>query len=92
MVVWDPLSGSGTSPTTWLLTVFQRTKVLRTLKKSNVDLIILNASRNIILLDQIVRKGVILIDRDRELREEFEVRVLHEAIDFREQRVVMMGV
>ena len=41
---------------------------------------------NIMLLNEIVRHSVIIFERDDEARESFEFRVLHEAIDFREQR------
>lgn len=66
--------------------------ICRTLKMKNVDLVILNSTNNIILLDEIIRNGIVLIDRDRDLREEFELKVLHRAIDFKRQRFVLMGV
>lgn len=66
--------------------------ICRTLKMKNVDLVILNSTNNIILLDEIIRNGIVLIDRDRDLREEFELKVLHQAIDFKRQRFVLMGV
>lgn len=64
----------------------------RALRRNDVDLVTLNTARNIVMLDEIVRKGLVLIDRDAGLRHDFEQRVLHEAIDFRQQRVALMGV
>ena len=63
----------------------------RALRSNDVDLVILNTSKNIVLLDEIVRNAVVLYDRDSDLREDFEVKVLHRAIDFKEQRFAVMG-
>ncbi len=64
----------------------------RMLKRDDVDVVILNTVNNIVLLDAIVREGKILFERDRVLREEFEIRTLHQAIDFKEHRKAIMGV
>lgn len=63
----------------------------RALKTDKIDLIILNNANNLILLDSIVRHGILVIDKDKDRREEFELRVLHSAIDFREQRKAIIG-
>ncbi|MEW6740746.1 MAG: nucleotidyltransferase domain-containing protein [Nitrospirota bacterium] len=63
----------------------------RELKHDNVDLLILNNTNNIILLDDIVRYGKVVCDRNPSLRESFELRVLHDAIDFKYQRKVFAG-
>jgi predicted nucleotidyltransferase len=63
----------------------------RALRSNDIDLVILNTSRNIVLLDEIVRNAVVLYERDSDLREDFEVKVLHRAIDFKEQRLAVMG-
>jgi predicted nucleotidyltransferase len=65
--------------------------VCRALKRNDVDLLILNTAGNIMLLDEIVRQGTLLLDRDPAIREDFEVKILHQAIDFREQRLTVMG-
>ncbi len=65
--------------------------ICRALKSNDVDLLVLNSASNLIILEDVVRHGVILYDRDPDLREEFELKVLHRAIDFREQRVAVMG-
>jgi uncharacterized protein len=65
--------------------------ISRALKKKRIDLIVLNSTTNLLLLDEILRKGILLIDQDRELREEFELEVLHQATAFKEQRFTTMG-
>src|SRR3990172_6196009 len=45
-----------------------------------------SAFTDIILLDKITRHGVALFDRDRNFRGAFEHKILHRAIDFKEQR------
>lgn len=64
----------------------------RALKSDVVDVVILNTVANLMLLDEIVRHGIILFDGNEELREEFEVRALHRAMDFKEQRKYLVGV
>lgn len=64
----------------------------RALKRNDIDVIVLNITNNIILLDEIIREGIVLFDKDRDLREEFEHKILHQAIDFKEQRVALMGI
>ena len=63
----------------------------RALKTDKIDLVLLNNANNLILLDSIVRHGILVIDKDKDRREEFELRVLHSAIDFREQRKAIIG-
>lgn len=53
---------------------------------------VLNTTTNIVLLDEIIRGGVVLVDRDIDLREEFEQKILHQAMDFKEQRITFLGV
>lgn len=64
----------------------------RTLKGNDIDIMVLNDATNIIILDEIVRYGIVLYDMNPELREEFEIKVLHRAIDFKVQRLAVMGV
>lgn len=66
--------------------------ICRVLKRNDVDVLVLNTATNIILLDEIIRDGIVLFDRDPDLRKEFEYKVLHEAIDFKEQRIAVMGI
>ena len=66
--------------------------ICRVLKRNDIDVVILNTTTNIMLLDEIVRYGVVLIDGDRNSREEFEHKILHQAIDFKGQRRTLVGV
>lgn len=64
----------------------------RALKRDTVDLIMLNNVTNLMLLDEIVRGGLVLVDSNRGMRMEFECRVLHRVLDFKSQRTAIMGV
>lgn len=64
----------------------------RALKRNDVDVVVLNSAVNIILLDDIVRHGLVIFDRNPEKRELFELEVIHSALDFRGQRQAVMGV
>jgi len=46
----------------------------------DVDLVILNSAKNLYLLDDILRKGVLL--KDNEYRVDFELKKHHQFIDF----------
>ncbi len=63
----------------------------RCLKRNDIDILILNRTRNLMLPGEIIREGIVLLDRNPELREAYEVEALHRAIDFKEQRVALMG-
>ncbi|MFZ6016093.1 MAG: type VII toxin-antitoxin system MntA family adenylyltransferase antitoxin [Nitrospirota bacterium] len=64
----------------------------RALKRNDIDVIVLNTATNLMLLDDITRHGIIIYERDTDLREDFELKVLHQALDFKKQRLVVMGV
>jgi len=64
----------------------------RTLKRNDIDVLLLNISGNLILNDEIVRHGKVLFSTDDEAREEFELNVLHRSTDFKYQRHYAMGV
>jgi len=64
----------------------------RALRINNIDILVLNNASNLILLDEVIRNGVLLFDKDRDLREEFEQRILHQALDFKLQRASVLGV
>ncbi len=63
----------------------------RALKRNDVDVVILNTASNLILLDEVVRTGIILYDAEPGARAEFELRILHQAIDFKHHRTAVMG-
>ena len=52
--------------------------------KKNVDLVVLNEVKNIYLLENILHKGIVLVDH--ESRVFFEVQKQHEIIDFKHFR------
>lgn len=64
----------------------------RGLGTSDIDLVVLNTVSNLMLLDEIIRCGIVLVDRDPDRRAEFEQRSLHQAIDFKAQRKAFVGV
>lgn len=64
----------------------------RTLKRDGVDLVILKASKNVMLIDRIIHKGSIVWEKDSEKRKEFEADKLHQIIDFKEHRRRTLGV
>lgn len=64
----------------------------RTLKRNDIDVLLLNTSSNLILNDEIVRHGKVLYSTDDGAREEFELNVLHNSTDFKFQRYYAMGV
>lgn len=68
------------------------TDFCRALKRSDIDVAVLNTAKNIMLLNEIIHHGIVIYDRDTALREEFELKVLHQFIDFKEHRFAVMGV
>jgi predicted nucleotidyltransferase len=64
----------------------------RVLKRSDVDLVVLNQTRNLLLAEQALRQGRLLFCRNQAVLDDFYLRTLHAAIDFREQRRRIMGV
>lgn len=64
----------------------------RVLKRNDIDVVILNTTSNIMLLDEIIRGGIVLIDQNPNIRNEFECKVLHQFIDFKEQRIAVLGI
>ena len=66
--------------------------ICRALKMNNVDMVILNTLNNDMLIDDIIRYGIVIYDRNTALREYFEIMAIHRAIDFKTQRLAVMGV
>ena len=64
----------------------------RALKRNDVDIVVLNRTKNLFLLNDVMRNGILLFDGDTGVREEFEVMVIHDFIEFREHRLRVMGV
>jgi len=63
----------------------------RALKRNDVDVVVLNTTTNLMLLDEIVRTGLVLYDAAPETRTDFELKILHRALDFKYQRNAVMG-
>ena len=64
----------------------------RVLKRNDVDVLVLNNTRNLILLDAVIRKGHIVYNVAPQLRDDFELETLHIAHDFKLQRQRELGV
>ena len=64
----------------------------RALKRNDIDVVILNQLRNLILAESIVRNGVLLYESDPYTRTDYEVKIIHNTIDFRHQRKLAMGI
>jgi predicted nucleotidyltransferase len=61
------------------------------LERNDIDVLALNLSANLVLMDEVVRKGRLLYETDREKRFDFETTILHRALDFRQQRLATLG-
>ena len=66
--------------------------VSRALKRNDVDLVVLNTIRNEMFTADVIRNGVVIFDRDTAVREDYEVKRLHESIDFKTHRLAVMGI
>ncbi|MDT8316786.1 MAG: nucleotidyltransferase domain-containing protein, partial [bacterium] len=66
--------------------------ICRALNRNNIDLVVLNTVANEMLIEDIIRHGVVIYDHDSDAREDYEVTSLHRAIDFKTQRLAVMGV
>ena len=64
----------------------------RALKRNDIDIIILNDLKNLILSETVVRYGILLYESNKDERTSYEIKTLHNAIDFRFQRKLAMGV
>ena len=64
----------------------------RALKRNDIDLVIMNSCRNIILLNRIISHGRLIYCRNEAAMLDYEQKILHNAIDFKHQRRMAMGV
>jgi len=64
----------------------------RALERDDIDLIIMNNFKNIIILHNIVSHGVVVYCQDEDKRLEYEQSIIHSAIDFKTQRYMAMGI
>lgn len=63
----------------------------RQLNTDKIDLLVLNYAKNLILLEEIVKKGKVVYDKNPEFRKIFECKIMHNAIDFKTQRKIFAG-
>jgi predicted nucleotidyltransferase len=58
----------------------------------DLDITFLNTLDNLMLLNRIFEEGIVILDRDTDFREYFEVMGHHKYLDFRYQRKLYLGV
>lgn len=64
----------------------------RVLRRNDVDVVVVNQTRNLLLLEQIIRNGVIILNRDQTILDDFSLKIQHSALDFRSHRQRVMGI
>ena len=64
----------------------------RALKRNDIDLVMMNTCKNVVLLHRIITHGVLIYNRDEAKVSDYEQKILHAAIDFKYQRQMAMGV
>lgn len=64
----------------------------RALERNDIDIVVMNRCKNLMLLYAIIGEGLVIVDRDTDLRLDYEQKILHRALDFKEQRKRVMGV
>jgi len=64
----------------------------RLLNRNDVDIVVLNELKNLILADEIITRGVLIYDAEPNRRINYEIRIHHQAIDFKHQRKMLVGV
>ncbi len=66
----------------------------RALNRNDIDVVLLNTTKNTLLLENIVREGMVLFEAPggETIRKDFELKIRHQAIDFKSQRKNVMGI
>ncbi len=64
----------------------------KTLKRDDIDLVIMNHFKNLVILNNIITRGMVVFCQDEPFRLEYEQKILHQAIDFKTQRIMAMGI
>lgn len=64
----------------------------RALRRNDLDITVINQTRNLILLEQIIRTGTIIWNKNKSLLTDFELKTLHLVQDFKYQRQREMGI
>ena len=77
------------------LTLDERLGIIQRLSKKaqsdHLDITFLNRCDNLYLLEAILEHGILLLDRDPDLRDYFEVMTHHKFLDFQYQRRLYIG-
>ncbi len=64
----------------------------RVLQRNDIDVVVVNQTRNLLLLDQITRTGKVILNREQTALDDFSLKIQHSAIDFRLHRKRAMGI
>lgn len=64
----------------------------RALKRNDIDLVVMNQMKNLILLETIIRTNIVIYTTNQNDLDIFFVDMLHRAIDFRFQRTQAIGI
>ncbi|UFS72696.1 nucleotidyltransferase domain-containing protein [Geomonas sp. RF6] len=59
----------------------------KALDRKDVDLVVLNGTGDLLLLEEITNRGIVLHDHNPAFRAEFEAKVLHDFLDCRGHKV-----
>ena len=57
----------------------------RVLQRNDIDVLVLNTTKNLILLQEIITRGKIIYNINQDLLDNFEIRTLHSVFDFTER-------
>lgn len=58
----------------------------RALKRNDIDVLVLNTAKNLMLIEEIIRNGTLMYNTDQDLVDDFEIRLLHAICDFKERK------
>lgn len=64
----------------------------RALKRNDIDVVILNGFKNLVLAFEIILDGVVIYDSNTVKRTDYELKTQHAALDFKYQRKKVMGI
>ena len=59
----------------------------RALQRNDIDILVLNTTKHLILIKNIITKGKIIYNVNQELLDDFEVKTLHTVHDFTERNL-----
>ena len=62
----------------------------RALKRNDIDILVLNTTKNLFLLEDIICDGKVIYNSNQDLLDEFELKTLHKIFDFKENPLLVM--